>query len=143
MYVRGKYRDVILSMVVLRRLDTFLEDTKDAVLDEMDFQKNEMKFTEFDPAGLTKAYGYVFYNTSKWTLRSLHDTATNNQQILLQNFEEHLNGFSDKVKEIVEKIELKSKIRHMTSKDLLLDVLEKFASPYINPTPHEKLDPDG
>jgi len=142
-YVRGKYRDVILPMVVLRRLDTLLEDTKDAVLDEVDFQKNEMKFTEFDSAGLTKASGYVFYNTSKWTLRSLHDTATNNQQILLQNFEEYLNGFSDNVKEIVEKFELKSKIRHMASKDVLLDVLEKFVSPYINLTPHEKLDPDG
>lgn len=142
-YVRGKYRDVILPMVVLRRLDTLLEDTKDAVLDEVDFQNNEMKFTEFDSAGLTKASGYVFYNTSKWTLRSLHDTATNNQQILLQNFEEYLNGFSDNVKEIVEKFELKSKIRHMASKDVLLDVLEKFVSPYINLTPHEKLDPDG
>lgn len=142
-YVRGKYRDVILPMVVLRRLDTLLEDTKDAVLDEVSFQKNEMKFTEFDPTGLTKASGYVFYNTSKWTLRSLHDTATNNQQILLQNFEEYLNGFSENVKEIVEKFELKSKIRHMASKDVLLDVLEKFVSPYINLTPHEKLDPDG
>ena len=142
-YVRGKYRDVILPMVVLRRLDTLLEDTKDTVLDEVDFQKNEMKFTEFDSTGLTKASGYVFYNTSKWTLRSLHDTATNNQQILLQNLEEYLNGFSDNVKEIVEKFELKSKIRHMASKDVLLEVLEKFVSPYINLTPHEKLDPDG
>ena len=42
-YVRGKYRDVILPMVVLRRLDTLLEDTKDAVLDEVKFQKSEMK----------------------------------------------------------------------------------------------------
>ena len=88
-YVRGKYRDVILPMVVLRRLDTLLEDSKESVLDELDFQKNEMKFTEFDPTGLTKASGYVFYNTSKWTLRSLFDTATNNQQILLQNFEDY------------------------------------------------------
>ena len=142
-YVRGKYRDVILPMVVLRRLDTLLEDTKNAVLDEVSFQSNEMKFTEFDPAGLTKASGYVFYNTSKWTLRTLYDTATNNQQILLQNFEEYLNGFSKNVKEIIEKFELKSKIRHMASKDVLLDVLEKFVSPYINLTPHEKLDPDG
>lgn len=142
-YVRGKYRDVILPMVVLRRFDTLLEDTKEAVLEEVKFQKNEMKFTELDPIGLTKATGYVFYNTSKWTLRSLYETATNNQQILVQNFEEYLNGFSDNVKEIVEKFELKAKIRHMASKDVLLDVLEKFVSPYINLTPHEKLDPDG
>ncbi|MGK2740336.1 type I restriction-modification system subunit M [Tepidicaulis sp. LMO-SS28] len=142
-YVRGKYRDVILPMVVLRRLDTLLEETKDAVLEEVDFQKNEMKFTEFDPAGLTKASGYVFYNTSKWTLRSIYDTATNNQQILLQNFEDYLNGFSDNVKEIVAKFDLRAKIRHMAAKDVLLDVLEKFVSPYINLTPYEREDPDG
>lgn len=142
-YVRGKYRDVILPMIVLRRLDTLLEDTKEAVLAEADFQKNEMKFTEFDDVGFKSACGYVFYNTSNWTLRQLYDTATNNQQILLRNFEEYLNGFSDNVKEIVQKFELKAKIRHMASKDVLLDVLEKFVSPYINLTPHEKLDPDG
>ena len=142
-YVRGKYRDVILPMVVLRRLDTLLEESKEAVLEEVDFQKNEMKFTEFDPAGLTKASGYVFYNTSKWTLRSIYDTATNNQQILLQNFEEYLNGFSDNVKEIVAKFDLRAKIRHMAAKDVLLDVLEKFVSPYINLTPYEREDPDG
>lgn len=142
-YVRGKYRDVILPMVVLRRLDSLLEDSKQAVLEEVNFQKNDMDFTEFDPAGLSDSSGYVFYNTSKWTLKSLHDTATNNQQILVQNIEEYLNGFSDNVKEIVEKFELKSKIRHMASKDVLLDVLEKFVSPYINLTPHEKMDPNG
>tara|TARA_R110000868_G_scaffold138329_1_gene352286 strand:- start:5472 stop:7745 length:2274 start_codon:yes stop_codon:yes gene_type:complete len=130
-------------MVVLRRLDSLLEDSKQAVLEEVNFQKNDMDFTEFDPAGLSDSSGYVFYNTSKWTLKSLHDTATNNQQILVQNIEEYLNGFSDNVKEIVEKFELKSKIRHMASKDVLLDVLEKFVSPYINLTPHEKMDPNG
>ncbi len=142
-YVRGKYRDVILPMVVLRRLDTLLEYTKDTVLHEVGFQINEMEFTEFEPSGLIDASGYVFYNTSKWTLRLLHDTATNNQQILLHNFEEYLNGFSDNVKEIAEKFELKSKIRHMAEKDILLDVLEKFVSPNINLTPHEKIDPNG
>ena len=78
-YVRGKYRDVILPMVVLRRLDALLEPTKDAVLEEMTFQKDEMKFTEWDENGLRQASEYVFYNTSQWTLQRLHDTATNNQ----------------------------------------------------------------
>ena len=132
-----------MPMVVLRRLDTLLEDKKKKVLDEVDLQKNTIQFTELYEAGLKSASGYVFYNTSKWTLRSLYDTATNNQQILLQNFEEYINGFSDNVKEIIKKFELNAKIRHMASKDVLLDVLEKFVSPYINLTPHEKLDPDG
>lgn len=142
-YVRGKYRDVILPMVVLRRLDALLEPTKAAVLEELVFQKEEAGFTELDENGLRQASGYVFYNTSEWTLQRLHDTATNNQQILQANFEDYLNGFSKNVKEIIEKFKLKSQVRHMASKDVLLNVLEKFTSPYINLTPFEKNDPNG
>tara|TARA_B100000519_G_C14260982_1_gene447969 strand:- start:6129 stop:8519 length:2391 start_codon:yes stop_codon:yes gene_type:complete len=142
-YVRGKYRDVILPMVVLRRLDTLLESSKEAVLEEVKYQKEEMDATELDDEALKQASGQVFYNISKWTLKSLHSTATNNQQILLANFEEYLNGFSANVKEIIERFELKSKIRHMAGKDVLLDVLEKFVSPYINLTPTPAEDPDG
>lgn len=142
-YVRGKYRDVILPMVVLRRLDTLLMPTKEAVLEEVRFQKEEMEATELDPAPLKAASGYVFYNVSKWTLTSLYNTATNNRQILLANFEEYLNGFSPNVHEIIERFELKSKIQHMAHKDVLLDVVEKFVSPKINLTPNEAVDPDG
>jgi type I restriction enzyme M protein len=142
-YVRGKYRDVILPMVVLRRLDTLLEPTKDKVLEELAFQKNDMGLTELDDNGLKDASGYVFYNTSKWTLNQLSKTATNNQQILLANVEEYLNGYSANVKEIIDKFNLKAQVRHMASKDVLLDVLEKFTSPYINLTPYDMEDPDG
>jgi type I restriction enzyme M protein len=130
-------------MVVLRRLDALLEPTKEAVMEELAFQRDEAGFTEWDEGGLKDASGYVFYNTSQWTLQRLHDTATNSQQILQGNFEEYLNGFSPNVKEIIEKFKLKSQIRHMASKDVLLDVLEKFTSPYINLTPFEKEDPSG
>jgi type I restriction enzyme M protein len=142
-YVRGKYRDVILPMVVLRRLDTLLEPTKDKVMEEVAFQRDEAGFTDWDERGLTEVTGYVFFNTSEWTLQRLHNTATNNQQLLLANFEDYLNGFSPNVKEIIEKFKLRSQIRHMASKDVLLDVLEKFTSPNINLTPFEKTDPDG
>jgi type I restriction enzyme M protein len=142
-YVRGKYRDVILPMVVLRRLDTLLEPTKAAVLEEVRFQKEEMKATELDDAPLRKASGYVFFNTSKWTLKQLHATATNNQQILLANVEDYLNGFSDNVKEIISRFKLLEQMRHMANKQVLLDVLEKFISPYINLTPHDAQDPEG
>jgi type I restriction enzyme M protein len=142
-YVRGKYRDVILPMVVLRRLDTLLEPTKAAVLEEVRFQREEMKATELDDAPLTAASGYVFYNTSKWTLKQLYATATNNQQILLANVEEYLGGFSDNVKEIIARFKLLEQMRHMASKQVLLDVLEKFISPHINLTPNDREDPDG
>lgn len=142
-YVRGKYRDVILPMVVLRRLDTLLMPNKDAVLEEVRYQKEEMNEIELDDEPLKDASGYVFYNVSKWTLTSLYNTATNNRQILLANFEEYLNGFSANVLEIIERFELKSKIQHMAGKDVLLDVVEKFLSPKINLTPEEAVDPDG
>ncbi len=110
---------------------------------EVKFQKEEMQATELDDEPLKSVSGYVFYNTSKWTLKSLFSTATNNQQILLANFEEYLLGFSDNVKEIIECFNLKSQIRHMASKQVLLDVVEKFVSPHINLTPEIVEDPDG
>ena len=142
-YVRGKYRDVILPMVVLRRLDTLLEPSKAAVLEEVKYQKEEMDVTELDDEPLKATSGYVFYNTSKWTLKSIFSTATNNQQILLANFEEYLDGFSHNVKEIIVRFNLKSEVQRMASKDILLDVLERFVSPHINLTPNPAEDPDG
>ena len=142
-YVRGKYRDVILPMVVLRRLDSLLESTKEKVLEEVAFQKNDLGLAVLEAAGLKDASGYVFYNTSKWTLTKICQTATNNQQILLANMEDYLHGFSDNVKEIIRRFKLESQMEHMASKDVLLDVLEKFTSPLINLTPNETEDPDG
>lgn len=142
-YVRGKYRDVILPMVVLRRLDALLEVTKEAVMEEVRFQREEVGLTEFQDEDLSKASGYVFYNTSPWTLQLLHDTATNSQQLLESNFKEYLDGFSNNVKEIIQKFNLRSQIKHMANKDVLLPVLEKFTSPDINLTTNEKLDTQG
>jgi type I restriction enzyme M protein len=142
-YVRGKYRDVILPMFVLRRLDCLLEDTKEAVLEEVRFQREEAGFTTLDPIALREASGYVFYNISDWTLTKLVKTATNNRQILEQNFKAYLDGFSDNVKEIIEKFDLRSQIKRMVQADVLLDVLDKFTSPYINLSPEDRTDPDG
>ncbi len=142
-YVRGKYRDVILPMVVLRRLDALLEPSKEAVLEELAFQRDEAGFTEWDEAGLSEASGFVFYNTSPWTLQKIYATASNSQQLLLANFEEYLNGFSTNVKEIIDKFKLRTQARHMAAKDVLLTVLEKFTSPQINLTPFALEDPEG
>jgi type I restriction enzyme M protein len=142
-YVRGKYRDAILPMFVLRRLDCLLEETKDAVTEEVRFQREDAGFTTLDPIALREAAGYVFYNTSDWTLKKLVKTATNNRQILEENFKAYLDGFSDNVKEIIQKFDLRSQIRKMVQADVLLDVLEKFTSVYINLGPHNTTDPDG
>lgn len=142
-YVRGKYRDVILPMFVLRRLDCLLEETKEDVLEEVRFQREEAKFTTLDSDALKVASGYVFYNISNWTLTKLVTTATNNRQILEENFKAYLDGFSDNVKEIIQKFDLRNQIRKMVAADVLLDVLMKFTSPYINLSPHDVTDPDG
>ena len=74
LYVRGKYRDVILPMMVLRRLDAVLEPTKKAVL-EMKASLDKAKVANQD-AGLRKAADQAFYNTSKFTLRDLKGRAS-------------------------------------------------------------------
>ncbi len=90
LYVRGKYRDVILPMTVLRRLDAVLEPTKQAVLD-MRASLDEAGITE-QKLALRQAAGQAFYNTSKFTLRDLR--ARTSQQQLRADFEAYLDGFS-------------------------------------------------
>lgn len=138
-FVRGKYRDVILPMFVLRRLDCLLEPTKEAVLEEVRFQREEVKLTDLDPHGLCEASGYVFYNTSRFTLKSL----LGNPSQLEANLKNYLDGFSDNVKEIVEKFDLRNQIRKMVQSDVLHDVLEKFVSDEINLSPNERKSADG
>src|SRR5439155_24956790 len=78
LYVRGKYRDVILPMTDLRRLDAVLEPTKQAVLD-MKTSLDKAKITNQDQA-LRQAAGQAFYNTSKFTLRDVK-ARTSQQQL--------------------------------------------------------------
>ncbi|MCQ8119585.1 type I restriction-modification system subunit M N-terminal domain-containing protein [Methylomonas rosea] len=95
--VRGKYRDVILPMFVLRRLDCLLEPSKKAALEEVSAQREDTGMADLDPIGLRDASGYVFYNTSRFTLRIL----LGNHSQLEANLKNCLNGFSDHVKGIV------------------------------------------
>src|SRR3954469_18412556 len=88
LYVRGKYRDVILPMTVLRRLDAVLEPTKQAVLD-MKQALDEAGITNQD-AALRQAADQAFYNTSPFRLRDLQSRTT--QQKLRADFETYLDG---------------------------------------------------
>lgn len=116
---RGKYRDVILPFVVLRRIDSLLEPTKDEVLEEVRFQKEDLGQVELEPKGLMAASKYVFYNTSSWTMEKLKGTATNSQQKLVANFEEYLNGFSSNIQEILAHFEIRNQIQKMAANDRL------------------------
>src|SRR6059058_5096112 len=77
LYVRGKYRDVILPMTVLRRLDVVLEPTKAAVL-KMKESLDAAKIANQD-GPLQEAAGEAFYNTSKFTLRDLRNRSSQQQ----------------------------------------------------------------
>lgn len=138
-FVRGKYRDVILPMFVLRRLDCLLEPTKEAMLEEVRFQREDAEMADLDPHGLREASGYVFYNTSRFTLKSL----LGNPSQLEANLKNYLDSFSDNVKEIVEKFDLRNQIRKMAQSDVLHDVIEKFVSDEINLSPNDRKGPDG
>ena len=105
-YVRGKYRDVILPMVVIRRLDAVLEPNKQAVLD-MKERLDTAGITNQD-AALKQASGQAFYNTSPFTLRSLRARAKAQQ--LKADFEAYLDGFSPNVQEILDKFKFRNQI---------------------------------
>ncbi len=138
-FVRGKYRDVILPMFVLRRIDCLLEDTKDAVLAEVKFQKEEAGMAVLDSDGLCDASGQVFYNTSQFTLKKL----LGNPSQLEANFNQYLDAFSPNVAEIIEKFDLRNQIRKMAVADALHGVIEKFVAPTINLSHHDVEGPDG
>ena len=138
-YVRGKYRDVILPMTVLRRLDAVLEPTKQAVLD--------MKAT-LDAAGvanqdaaLRQAAGQAFHNTSKFTLRDLR--AQPKQHQLRADFVDYLDGFSPNVRDILDNFEFQNQIQKLSKADVLGTLIEKLTSPNINLGPDPVMDTDG
>ena len=112
-YVRGKYRDVILPMTVIRRLDAVLEDSKDAVL-ETKKMLDAAKVGNQWP-GLCKAAGQAFCNASSFRLRDL--TGRGKKQTLKADFEAYLDGFSPNVQEILEKFKFRNQIDTMVEAD--------------------------
>jgi type I restriction enzyme M protein len=139
LYVRGKYRDVILPMTVLRRLDAVLEPTKRAVLD-MKASLDQAGITNQD-LGLRKAAEQDFYNTSKFTLRDLRSRTS--QQQLKADFETYLDGFSPNVQDILEKFEFRNQIPRLSKADALGTLIEKLLDPAINLGPKPVLNSDG
>lgn len=139
LYVRGKYRDVILPMTVLRRLDAVLEPTKKAVLN-MKKMLDEAGIVNQD-APLREAAGQAFYNTSQFTLRDLRARAS--QQQLKADFEAYLDGFSDNVQEILNNFEFRNQIPRLSKADALGMLIENLLSPDINLSPKDVLNSDG
>ena len=138
-YVRGKYRDVILPMTVIRRLDALLEPKRQAVVD-MKAALDKEGIVNQDVA-LRKAAGQDFYSTFKWGLKDLK--ARSSQQQLQADFEAYLDGFSANVQEILEKFKFRNQIPTLVEANILGTLIEKFLSSSVNLSPNPILNPDG
>lgn len=139
LYVRGKYRDVILPMLVLRRIDAVLVDTKPAVMEQKRLM-DEAQITEQD-APLQAAAGHAFWNASPFTLSDLTAAAT--PQKLRADFDAYLDGFSPDVQDILDKFQFHQQIGRLSDADALGTLITRFLSPDINLSPEPVLKSDG
>ncbi len=138
-YVRGKYRDIILPMTVIRRLDAVLEPTKEAVLDMK--KALDVAGVIEQTAGLCSAAGQAFCNSSPFVLKDLKSRAKKQQ--LKVDFIAYLDGFSPNVQEILSKFEFRNQIDRMIDANILGAVIEKFVSPTVNLSIYPILDDNG
>ena len=132
LFVRGKYRDVILPMTVIRRLDAVLEPTKQQVLEEKKWLDEENISDQTGP--LQQAAGQQFFNASPFTLRDLRNATS--QQQLRDNFNAYLDGFSPNVQEILEMFEFRNQIARLSTSGALDALIERFLSQAVNLSPN-------
>lgn len=138
-YQRGKYRDCILPMIVIRRLDTVLGPTKNAVL-AMQRQLDEAGVANQTDA-LRGAAGQAFYNVSPFRLEDL--VRRDNPQRLKADFERYLDGFSPNVQQVIRHFKFRNQIPTLVEAGILGALIEKFLDPEINLGPNPVLDADG
>ena len=138
-YVRGKYRDVILPMTVIRRLDAVLEPGKAKML-EAKKKLDKAGIVNQDDA-LRRAGGEAFYNVSPFTMRDLRSRAT--VQRLKADFEAYLDGFSPNVQEVLDKFKFRNQIPTLIEADILGHLIEKFLDARVNLSPKPTRDADG
>ncbi|TBV06077.1 type I restriction-modification system subunit M [Stutzerimonas kirkiae] len=138
-YVRGKYRDVILPFTVLRRIDAVLEPTKQTVLERKRLL-DSAKVANQDGA-LQAAAGQAFYNVSEFTLAKLKASAAG--QRLREDFIAYLDGFSPNVQEILTKFNFRNQIQKLVDAHVLGYLIEDFLEPEVNLSPLPIKDADG
>ncbi len=129
-YKKGEYPNVILPMTVLRRIDLSLEDTKADVVKAYDEYKDKI----INPQGLLESKSKKkYYNYSKYSLKTLLNEPKN----LKENTLSYLNSYSDNVKDIIEKFELKNIVEKCSRDGILFSLIEKFADPKVAISPTE------
>jgi type I restriction enzyme M protein len=123
---RSKYQDVILPLTVLRRIDCVLQPTKEHVLEVS--AKLKGKLDNLAPQ-LCKASGFSFYNTSLYDFERLLSDAPH----LAANLKAYINGFSDNMREVLDKFDFNNTISKLEEAGLLFLVMEKFKNIDLHP----------
>jgi type I restriction enzyme M protein len=125
-FKRGKYQDVILPLTVLRRLDCVLAPTKAKVLETQ--AKYKGKLENLDPQ-LRRASGFAFYNTSRYDFDKLLADAPH----LAANLRNYIAGFSQNMREVLEKFDFDNTISKLHEAGLLFQVMERFKNVDLHP----------
>ena len=126
-YRPNQYKDVMLPLTVLRRLDCVLEPTKQKVLSE--YQASKDKGKGLLEAKLTRITGFPFYNASKFTFEKLRGDPTN----IASNLVNFMKGFSDKARNIIDSFAFEEHIEKLDKADRLFHVMSKFAEIDLHP----------
>lgn len=122
-YQSDKYKDVIIPMTIIRRIECALSPTRDAVADA--HERNHQI-----PSGVLRGIaGFSFYNTSRWTLAKL----LAEPQSLQRNFKSYLDSFSPNIKRIVADLDFKKQVDKMAKGSKLTGVVRKFADLNLDP----------
>ena len=126
-YKRNEYRKVILPLTVLRRFDCVMEDTQ-----------QDVRNAHADNANLTAEVRHNlllstakrrFYNVSSFDFPTLLNDPNN----LAQNLQAYINGFSQNVRDIIEKFGFSVHIQRMSEKNLLYNVINQFSRVDLSP----------
>ena len=122
-YQSDKYKDVIIPMVIIRRFECALQETKDAVVAQY------KKMPTYPAKAMYKISKYQFYNTSEFTLAEL----VNDADHLASNFKSYINGFSANIQDIIKNLEFDKQIDKMDKHNRLLAVVKAFSEIDLDP----------
>ncbi len=139
-FEKGKYKDIIMPMMVLRRIDVLLEPTKEKVLEKKK-QLDEFGILTGQYPILCAESGYPFYNTSQFTLKSLLNETDPTR--LKSNMIDYLNGYSEDILDIIDKFHLRQQVDNLTETNRLGSLIAKFTDSNINLSINPVVDEDG
>jgi type I restriction enzyme M protein len=120
-----EYQDVVLPLLVLKRLDSILTDTKAKVLEKNNEYKGKV---DVDPI-LKKTSGAGFYNISPYDFKKL----TEDHSHIAKNFKNYLNGYSENIRDIFEKFDFNKQLERLEGGNLLFLVIQELNKVDLHP----------